>query len=576
MDLVKRLSASELFGQLSADELALVAGLARAHTIPAGTTLSRQADIGTTFFVIDSGEAIIQRVDDRGFARPVATLREGDTFGTTSLMLSEPRDATVVSSTEMNLWTIERRAFQDLLASRPSVARALSVPDEIAARLHMPDFAWLGPSERVVRYCHRHWMPLLLRVSAATLVLAAVLGVVLLYLQKSGQEWDPTLGLLVPVAIYIAFVTWHWFDWVNDQVVVTTQRISYREQVALFYETRNDVPIDRVQNINVISTLAGRAFGYGTMIIETASATGTLKLEQIPSPERVRDAIWNQTERAQATQRAAERRLMTDALASQLGIDTREALPDDSVASEGDAPNAVGQSETAEVWGRLVGWLRSAYVYTRPTPDQVVWRKHPIFLVRAMILPLTVTIFAVTLAVLSWFGVPVAVSARFAIYPLVTLALSLASAFWLAWVIIDWANDQYIITGDRIIDVEQRPFSLRSERREASLSMIQNARFIIPHFWAALWGYGNVIVQTAGHGDFTFDRVSRPSEVQAEIFRRIEAYRERGRQQEATRRRQEMAEWFSVYRELGEIGQAGRITGDLPRDVGADRDGSLS
>jgi signal-transduction protein with cAMP-binding, CBS, and nucleotidyltransferase domain len=181
MDLVKRLSASELFGQLSADELALVAGLARAHTIPAGTTLSRQADIGTTFFVIDSGEAIIQRVDDRGFARPVATLREGDTFGTTSLMLSEPRDATVVSSTEMNLWTIERRAFQDLLASRPSVARALSVPDEIAARLHMPDFAWLGPSERVVRYCHRHWMPLLLRVSAATLVLAAVLGVVLLY-----------------------------------------------------------------------------------------------------------------------------------------------------------------------------------------------------------------------------------------------------------------------------------------------------------------------------------------------------------------------------------------------------------
>jgi uncharacterized membrane protein YdbT with pleckstrin-like domain len=576
MNLVERLSASELFGQLSEQELALVAGLTREHTVPAGTTLCRQADIGTTFFVIDSGEAIVRRVDDKGFARPVTTLREGDTFGTTSLMLSEPRDATVISRTEMHLWTIERRAFEGLLASHPSVTRALSVPDEIAARQHMPGFPWLGSSERVVHYCHRHWMPLLLRIIGATLVLAAALGAVLLYLDRSGQQWDPTLWLLVPAALYVAFIAWHWFDWVNDQIVVTTQRISYREQVALFYEARNDVPIDRVQNINVISTLIGRVLGYGTMIIETASETGTLNLEQIPFPERVRDAIWDQTERAQATQRATERRLMADALASQLGIDTREALPEGPVPSAGDTPGEEGQSAAVGIWGRFMAWLRSAYVYTRPAPDQVVWRKHPIFLVRVMLLPLFVAIIVVTLAVLSWFGLPAEVSARFSIYPLVMLALSLASAFWLAWVIIDWANDQYIITGDRIIDVEQRPFSLRSERREASLSMIQNARFVIPHFWAAMWGYGNVIVQTAGHGDFTFDRVSRPSEVQAEIFRRIEAYRERGRRQEAASRRQEMAEWFSIYRELDESGQTGRITDDTLRDVGADRDGRLN
>jgi len=120
-----------------------------------------------------------------------------------------------------------------------------------------------------------------------------------------------------------------------------------------------------------------------------------------------------------------------------------------------------------------------------------------------------------------------------------------------------------MVTDDRIVDVEQRPFSLHSERREASLSVIQNVRFVIPHFWAALWGYGNVVVQTAGTGDFTFDRVHKPAEVQAEIFRRIEAYRERGRQQEAARRRQEMAEWFAVYRELQEPSAAApSATGD--------------
>jgi len=93
---------------------------------------------------------------------------------------------------------------------------------------------------------------------------------------------------------------------------------------------------------------------------------------------------------------------------------------------------------------------------------------------------------------------------------------------------------------------------MRSERREASLSVIQNVRFVIPHFGAAILGYGNVIIQTAGKGDFTFDRVGNPGEVQAEIFRRIEAYRARERQREAAQRRQEMAEWFAVYKELGE------------------------
>ena len=42
---------------------------------------------------------------------------------------------------------------------------------------------------------------------------------------------------------------------------------------------------------------------------------------------------------------------------------------------------------------------------------------------------------------------------------------------------------------------------MRSERREASLGVIRTC-VLSPHFWAALWGYGSVLVQTTGRGDF--------------------------------------------------------------------------
>ncbi len=578
MDLIDRLSTSDLFQNLAREDLAEIAALAREHRVVPGTTLCRQADIGSTFFVIDSGEALVRRVDDRGFSRPVGVLRAGDSFGTTSLLLAEPRDASVIARSDMHLWTIERAAFQRLLDDRPAIARMLVLPDTVAERTSFPNFSWLGPSERVIHYCHRHWIPLVLTLGAGTVGIALVLAVIVGAIRATGQGWDPTLWLLIPGSGWLIFVVWHWFDWVNDQVVVTTQRISYREQVALFYEERNEVPIDRVQNINVETTLMGRMFKYGTMIIQTASETGTMILEQLPYPDRVRDAIWDQTERTKATRHATERRLMADALMNQLGIEIDEDLPEPPAHREGvvedGQPQIMEDEGPAGVWRRMRDWIRSFDVLPRDSRselDQVVWRKHWLFLIRAAFLPAVVTLVVGTLAALSWFGVPPALAGTVA-YPLIVLGLALGAALWLLWAIVDWANDQYIVTLDRIIDVEQRPFSMRSERREASLGVIQNVRFVIPHFWAALWGYGNVLVQTAGPGDFTFDRVPRPARVQAEIFRRLEAFRQQERESEANQRRSEMAEWFAVYRDLSERSADEDQFTDLSlHDIGTDR-----
>jgi uncharacterized membrane protein YdbT with pleckstrin-like domain len=556
MDLVERLRNTGLFRFVSYDGLALAATIAHEHQVSPGAILCRQADLGANFFLIDEGEALIQRVDDKGFQRLIGTLREGDSFGVTSLFLPEPRDATIIARTAMRVWTIQRAEFQDLLRTYPRLRRELTLPDDLQARQRMPQFDWLGPLEHVVYFSHRHWVSLARALWFPTLLLVLLLAFLTAILAWGGVVFNPTIPLLIAGGAYLALLVWHWFDWVNDHFVVTTQRISYRQRVVFVYEARSEVPIDRVQNINVIVTLLGSHLGYGVMVVETAAQTGTLHLSYVPDPEEMRSAIWGQAERVQATQRATERRLMAEALSGYLGIDIDEALPHELQPGEGlpeDLADELAPQKELAPLGKVIEWLQTLQILPQvriATPEQVIWRKHPFFLLIKALPPLLLAALAIPLAVLAQFDWPTFLTQWGDYYPFAVLVLAIFSMAWLVWEVTDWSNDQYIVTNDRIIDVEQRPLLLRSERREASLGMIQNVRFEIPNPWAGLLNYGSVLVQTAGRGDFTFDHVGAPAEVQAEIFRRIEAYRERTRQQEAERRRREMAEWFAVYDEL--------------------------
>jgi hypothetical protein len=115
----------------------------------------------------------------------------------------------------------------------------------------------------------------------------------------------------------------------------------------------------------------------------------------------------------------------------------------------------------------------------------------------------------------------------------------------------DWRNDIYQLTDERIIDVERLPLGLREERREASLSMIQDIGYEIPGPIANLLDYGNVVIETASReAVFTFSWVHQPRRVQEEVFARMDAYREREKQGQRERRAAELLDWFGTYADL--------------------------
>jgi uncharacterized membrane protein YdbT with pleckstrin-like domain len=150
-----------------------------------------------------------------------------------------------------------------------------------------------------------------------------------------------------------------------------------------------------------------------------------------------------------------------------------------------------------------------------PGANTRTWRKHWLFLLKVAFRPALVLALAVGLLLL----------AQNDIVRIPALGLLVVGILYLGWQALDWYNDTYQVTEDRIIDIEKVPF-INEARREARLVMIQDVNYTQPSFIARLFGFGDVVVQTAGRtGEFTFSRVPNPQAVQREIARRWEQAR---------------------------------------------------
>mgnify|MGYP001597580778 CR=1 FL=1 len=107
----------------------------------------------------------------------------------------------------------------------------------------------------------------------------------------------------------------------------------------------------------------------------------------------------------------------------------------------------------------------------------------------------------------------------------------LASIYWLmlvgfllvAW--IEYRLDVWIVTTERIIDVEQRSLFSR-EVSEFLLSRVQDVTVEVPNLMATLLHYGNIVVQTAGEKHFTIREIPHLDQAKEIILEQCRKIRE--------------------------------------------------
>ena len=113
VELLKRVP---LFAGCSKKELAEIATLADELTLPEGTKLITEGQLGHEFFALVDGNVDVSRQ-----GKPVKHLEGGAFFGEMALVSSVPRNATVTATTPVRVLVVHESGFRRLLHDSPQV-----------------------------------------------------------------------------------------------------------------------------------------------------------------------------------------------------------------------------------------------------------------------------------------------------------------------------------------------------------------------------------------------------------------------------------------------------------------------
>ncbi|NTW11869.1 MAG: cyclic nucleotide-binding domain-containing protein [Anaerolineales bacterium] len=140
--------------------------------------------------------------------------------------------------------------------------------------------------------------------------------------------------------------------------------------------------------------------------------------------------------------------------------------------------------------------------------DEVVYflaRKHSIVLLEMLVLPLL----ALGLPLALFYGY--LTIAPFFIVAFAAAMSLLVVAGWIAWIVIDWGNDYYIVTNQRVVWLE-KVIGIYDSRQESPLSTILSVGVETGQIGRIL-DYGNVIIRTFV-GRISFSQVNHPEQAQ--------------------------------------------------------------
>lgn len=535
------LARVDLFHDLDDRDLRALATYVQEEPHAAGDVIWEQGDLGTTFYVVLSGEVGAKVVDEAGVERLDRVLREGEWFGETSLLTGETHEATMEALTDCLLLSLRKEDFDAWAAKHGAAVRRLRMRPDVRRKYEAPHFRWLEPGEVPTLFCRRHPVHMLLHLPLPLAVFGAGCVVALAGGGDGLGRFLLALGLAVALAGAL-WVLWTVLDWRNDFFMVTNRRVVNMEKTLLISEVRSEAGLEQIQDVRTSAKNAfQRMLGVGTVRLETAGATGQIQFDFVADPEAVKEEIFRQRSRALARRRAAMRGEIRRELRRRLGLEEtppEEEVPPTPAEPEGEAPRKRRIS-----WPGVRALVRHFVPRFREEENGVItWRKHWLVLLRKTILQVLVMVgLLVAGRVLPWMGA----------LSILMVILWLGMLFLLWYMYEDWRNDIYQVAGTRIVDMTQRPLWGRKTRKEGELANIQNVTYRIQGPIQTFFNVGDVIIETAGRTEnFQFVGVYNPKEVANEIWRRLARFRREQERREQMGERQTLGDWFEEYARL--------------------------
>lgn len=530
-----------------------LAEYARLRELMRGDIVMHQGDPPDWLYFVLSGQ--LRAADTSGDQPRLLSYHAVGAFvGEQGLLYNQARTATVdvISDAKLAYW--DRATFDWLLSQDDRVRpyfEELYRHRERRARRPFPGKQW---DEVVLVRSHKHALVLLGALIGPVFLFLVSLTLLILALVFGDEISSVVIGAVVglPMLISLLWGGYNYADWVDDEYIVTSKRVIHIERYVFYGEERDEAPLIRIQDVTVVArTWLQRLLDYHDLIIQTAGA-GNIVFSGVTDVEQVKEEIFAERAKALERREAGDKARIRKSLAQKVGTDIPDVqLPVDTLAPT----TGVFAERRARRLPKLLDYLRPRMWIVEG--DTVIWRKHWIVLMGRTwpALILTLIFLALMIPALLRLG-PFDELAQNSW--VLAIALGMGSVVSFGWYIYrydDWHKDVYIVTRDRIIDVESSAFRLRGEKqRSGTFDVIQNITYAIPGFFHKLLNMGDVTIETAGTAEtFTFHEVFDPSAIQQEIFNRMVAYQETRRERDQFREDTRMAEWFGEYHHLGVI-----------------------
>jgi uncharacterized membrane protein YdbT with pleckstrin-like domain len=334
-----------------------------------------------------------------------------------------------------------------------------------------------------------------------------------------------TIALVVSillVLISIPFIFRFLTTWIGRIYIVTDRRVV--SQVGIMSQDLEEVELTKIAEVKVErSNPFAMIFGLGTIVIKPGGRE--LKLRGISHPGDLADII--RTVRWDAIVRAddlPERPQIRNQRLKQ-AIDSADPPPPDPVFPPPRRPPMNGLLHR-----RLPLWLSPAESFV-----EVVYRHWIILVLRELI-----ALVPIVLTVLVCLGLHALSVGSGMTIVLVALGGALLSLAYIVLSYIDWADDVFILTTHRVIDIDRRFILLSESSDEIPLAEVRDV-LVDQGFFGQLLGYGTIQVEIAGGRDPMHMRhITDPKGLMHRIFAQVEIRRYRLNAFEREKRRAEV------------------------------------
>lgn len=150
----------------------------------------------------------------------------------------------------------------------------------------------LSQHEKLIFRTHQHWITLAVSflVNLVLLLLILFIAAIVWIPLQFQLGWLTGLLVLIPIARFV----YHYIAWDNREYLITNRRVIQLSGV--LNKNVFDSSLEKVNDVRMHQSLAGRMFDYGDVEIMTAAEEGENLFKHIAKPVKFKTAMLNQKE----------------------------------------------------------------------------------------------------------------------------------------------------------------------------------------------------------------------------------------------------------------------------------------